>query len=123
MGNPVTAQLVGHYLPRLTPMTPSQPTKKSLGSLGVAPLLEKDIDDIPILIDGTPQAVLLAPDLDEDLIDIKRVAETSMLAAQAPSKLRPKLDVPKADRLAADDNAPFGQQVFYVSVAQIESMV
>ena len=37
--------------------------------------------------------------------------------------LRPKLDAPKADRFVADRNTPFGEHVFDISVAEIESMI
>ena len=62
------------------------------------------------------------PNLDEDLIDVERVAEALVLSPQPPGEFRPELDAPKTNRLVADRNTPFGQQVFDISVAQIESM-
>ena len=67
--------------------------------------------------------MLLTPDLDEHLIDVERIAETPVLSPQPPSKYRPKLDTPEPNRLVADQNTPFGQQVFDIPKAQVESMI
>ena len=41
-------------------MTPDQPAEKPLRGPGVPPVLKKNIDDISILVDGTPQIPLIA---------------------------------------------------------------
>ena len=65
---PVAAQLVGNQPPRLTLLALQQLTEKACGSPAVAPRLDKDIDDVAILIDGTPEIVPLSLDGDEDLV-------------------------------------------------------
>ena len=99
-----------------------QSAEKPLGCAGVTPVLEKNVNDIAILVDGAPQVVLFTSDLYEDFIDKECVSIARVLAAQAPGNLRPKLDAPEADRFTADGNTPFGEEVFDISVAQTESM-
>ena len=123
MGNPITAQFVGDDFPGLGSTTAYQSAEKPLGSPRNPSTLQKNIDDIPILVDRPPQIMLFAPDLEEDLVDIERVAESPMLATQPLGKSRPELDAPKANRLVADGDTPLGQQIFDIPMAQIESMI
>ena len=46
-----------------------------------------------------------------------------MRAPQALGIFRPKLDAPEANRFVACDSTPFRQQVFDISMAQIEAMI
>ena len=100
-----------------------QSAEKPLGCAGVTPVLENNVNDIAILVDGAPHVVLFTSDLDEDFIDKERVSIARVLAALALGNLKPKLDAPEADRFTADGNTPFGEEVFDISVAQTESMV
>ena len=79
MGNPVTAQFVRHDFPGLASMTPYQPSEKTLGDPAIPAILQKNIDDISILVHSTPQITLFPADSDEDFIDVERVAESPML--------------------------------------------
>ena len=97
MGNPITAQLVGYDFPGLGPTTPYQSAEKALGGSRIPPILQKYIDDIPILVASAPQILLFPPDPDKDLVDVERVSEPLVLAAQSPRELWPELDAPEAD--------------------------
>ena len=66
--------------------------------------------------------MLFAPDLDEDLVQLKRVAESLMPAPQALGIFWLKLNAPEANRFVAYGDTPFRQQVFDISMAQIEAM-
>ena len=123
MGNSVTSQFAGDSFPRLGSMTPYQPAEKPLGVRRIAPVLQKNFDDIPVLVDGTPQITLFPADPDEDFIDVERVAEPPMPTPQPRGEFRPKLDAPEANRLVAHANTPFRQQFFDIPMAQIESMM
>ena len=67
--------------------------------------------------------MLLAVDLHKDFIDIECIAESSMSSLQPPGVHSSKLDSPEANRFPSDDNAPLGQEVFYISMAEIKSVV
>ena len=97
MGNPITAQFVGDDFPGLGYTTAYQSTEKPLGSTRIPATLQKNIYGIPILLDRPPQIMLFAPELEEDLVDMERVAEAPMLATQPIGKFSPELDAPKAN--------------------------
>ena len=59
----------------------------------------------------------------EDLIDEKRVTVASMLALQSPGVHGSKLDTPESDSLVTDSDTSLSKKVFYITVAQIESIV
>ena len=67
--------------------------------------------------------MLLAIDLHEDFVDEEGIAEASVPAFQASSINGPELDTPEADRFPANSYASFSEQVFNVTVADIESEV
>ncbi|MFT4520445.1 MAG: hypothetical protein ACI9JM_002848 [Halioglobus sp.] len=48
----------------------------------------------------------------EDFINVEGVAEASVLSFQPPGIQRTELDAPKANRFAANTNAPFGLEIF-----------
>ena len=67
--------------------------------------------------------MLLAIDLYEDFIDVEGVAVTLMLPPQSPGVDCSELVTPESDRFSGYSNASLGQQVFNISVAQIESEI
>jgi len=89
----------------------------------IAPTLNKDIDHFAILINSSPQVVLLSVYLDKYLIKIKRIAKPAVLLLELTSISGSKLDTTQSDRLIADRDALFCQLVFDVTEAQIESVI
>jgi hypothetical protein len=61
--------------------------------------------------------LLPAIDLHEDLIDVARIAVTMLTLFESTSVSSTKLDTPESDGLVADTNAPFGKQVFDITIA------
>jgi hypothetical protein len=61
-----------------------------------------------LLIDSTPEIMLLPIDLHEDFINIEGIAVTMVLSLQPPSVKCTEFDTPKADRLTADCDASLG---------------
>ena len=82
---PVAAQLVGDQPPRLTLLALQQLAEKACGSPAVAPRLDEDIDDVAILIDGTPEIVPPSLDGDEDLVQVPSVAQLALSALEPAS--------------------------------------
>ena len=66
---------------------------------------------------------MLAADLHENFINEKRIAETLMSTLQTLGILRSKLVAPQANRFITDDNTSFSQQIFYIPMTEIESMI
>ncbi|MFT4730401.1 MAG: hypothetical protein ACI9UN_004927 [Granulosicoccus sp.] len=67
--------------------------------------------------------MLLAVDLDEDFIDVEGVTVTSMLSLQATCKNGSEFDTPETDCFAADSDSSFGEEVFNIAMAQVETIV
>ncbi len=81
----IAPQLIGHYVPRFASMTsqqaPEEPFRRSPIPLG----LQIDINHFAILINSSPQIVLLTVYPNEDFINEECVAVTSMLSLQSSS--------------------------------------
>jgi hypothetical protein len=67
--------------------------------------------------------VLFAIDLHEDFSDVESITVAPVLSVQSATINGSELDTPQADCLSADSDAPFGQEIFDVSVAQVETIV
>ncbi len=59
----------------------------------------------------------------KDFIDEERVAIASVLSFQSSSVNGSELDAPETDCFSADGDASFSQEVFDISVAEIEAIV
>ena len=76
--SPVAAQLVGDQSHGLTLLALHQLAKKACGSPAVATCLDEDIEDVAIVIDGTPERVPPSLDGDEDLVQVPGVAQPAL---------------------------------------------
>jgi hypothetical protein len=61
--------------------------------------------------------MLLTLDLDEDFIDVERVAIAAMLSLKPACVNSSELDAPKSDSFATDSDATLSQEIFYISMA------
>jgi hypothetical protein len=75
-------------------MLPQQPLKEALCSLTITSLLKKYVHHFTILIDRSPQVMLLTMDLHKDLINEERIAVALMLSSQSLGVLRSELIAP-----------------------------
>ncbi len=123
MCHAIASQLVRHYFPGFRLMILQHPLEKALGSLAVSSGLQKHIDYLSILVNRAPQIQLLAADLHEHFINEKCIAETWMPTLQTLGILRSKLVTPQANRFITDENTSFSQQIFYIPMTEIESMI
>ena len=80
MRNTITTQLVSHDLPGLAAMASQQPFEEAFRRRTITPGLEKDINDIAILIHSPPEVVLLAVDPHEDFVDVEGIAKASVFS-------------------------------------------
>ena len=117
MGHTVASQFVSHDIPGLTTTTPHKPLEEALCCSAISASLQIDIDHFSILIHCPPQVLLLAIDLHKDLVDVERIAEATVSLFESTSESCAKLDAPESDGFVADNNAPFGKQVFDITAA------
>ena len=59
----------------------------------------------------------------EDLVNVKGVPVSAMPTFQMACIHRTEFNAPESDRFPGDDDALFGQEVFDVAMAQVESIV
>ena len=83
MRHTIASQLISHDLSGLTSMTAQKSLEKALCSSTIALRLKKHIDNISVLIHGSPQVMQLAVDLYEDFINVESVAVTTVLSPQS----------------------------------------
>ena len=84
--SPVAAQRVGDHPPRRTLLALQQLAEQACSRPTVATRLDEDIDDVPILIDGTPAIAPLSLDGDEDLVQVPDVAPPA-LSTREPARV------------------------------------
>jgi hypothetical protein len=80
MSHTVASQLVRHDLAGLIPVTFEQSLEEALGGLPISACLQENINHFAVLIDCTPKIVLLTSDLNEHLVEEKRIAEAPVRA-------------------------------------------
>ena len=119
----VDSQLVGHDHPWHILQPCQQPPEEALGSIGIAPVLHKDVQHNAVLIHGTPEIVLHALDTDEHLVEIPLVPRPRAAAAQAVGKALAEFPAPAPHSLIGDDNASIGQKQLDITQAKAEHMI
>ena len=103
--------------------TAHKPLEEALCCSAISARLSIDIDHFSILIHSTPQILLLAIDLHEDLVDEERIAITTVSPFKTTSISSSKFDTPKSDGFVANNDASLREQVFDITIAEVESMV
>ena len=123
LGDTVASQLVSHDHPRHILQPCQQPPEEALGSFGIAPVLNKDVQHDAILIHGTPEIVLHTLDPDEDLVEVPFIPRPWPATAKTASKGLAKFLAPAPHGLIGDDNAPRGQKQLDIPEAEAEYMI
>jgi hypothetical protein len=104
-------------------LTTQQSAKEPLGCTLIAARLPQNINDITILIDGTPKILLLAIDSDEEFVQIPSITEASLFLFKTSGIVVSEFPAPLADGLVRNDYSTFGQKIFYITEAQTKAMV
>ena len=89
----------------------------------IAALLHQDVHDDAVLVDGPPQPLALAFDLELHLVQLPFVTRLRTTPVQAGSTARAKLGASGADRLVGDSHSPFGQRFLDIAQTQMEAEV
>ncbi len=76
-----------------------------------------------VLINSSPQVLLLTLDLHEHFVDKKCISKSLMSMLQALDLFGSKLVTPQTNRLIAYGNTAFRQQILDASVTKIEPIV
>ena len=74
LGRGVALQLVSDKHTRCATVLLEELAEQAFGGLLVTPALDENIENEPVLVDGTPEPMLLPGDADDDLIEVPLVA-------------------------------------------------
>ena len=121
--SPIALQFVGDHPERFLTLTLHQLAEEPLGGVLIAARLQQNINDIAVLIHGTPKIVLLAVDSDEEFVQIPGIAEAPLSPLQFSNVVWTELLTPASNRFIRDGDAPLSQQIFHITEAQTEAMI
>jgi hypothetical protein len=122
-GSSIALQLVGDDPEWLLALTAQQSAKEPLGCTLIAARLQQNIDDITILIHGTPKILLLAVDSDEEFVQIPGITEASLFLLKTSGIVGSEFPAPTADGFVRNNDSAFGQKIFHITEAQTEAMI
>jgi len=123
-GSGVAAQFVGDDHPRTTTTVgPQQLAKEAHRRESVTPGLDKNINDNTVLINGSPEIMPRATDVEEYLIQMPLVAGPGTPSPQASGVILAELVTPAPDRFVADQYTSRSHRLFDVTKAHAETEV
>ncbi len=85
--------------------------------------LDQDVQDVTILVHGSPQIMILAIDLDEHLIEVPLISGPGTPSAQFIRVCLTELERPFTDRFVSNDYPAHSHYFFNVAVAEGEAEV
>jgi hypothetical protein len=105
LGRGIVFQFAGDQHTRRTLLLPQKFAQQAFGSLLVASALDKDVENITLLIDRTPEPMLLPGDADDDLVQASFVATTWHSPTDAVGRFTAEFRAPLTDRLVCHRDA------------------
>ena len=118
----ITAQFVGDDDPWFAKPC-NQSLENPLGSFGIPAGLYKNIENVSIRVDRTPQPMFLVTDRDHNFVHVPLVVRQRTIPSNAICEVSAKAIDPQPDRFPADNHTPSCQQVFNICRAICEAMV
>jgi len=85
--------------------------------------LDEDVNDVAVLVHGTPQILPPALNCDEEFVQIPGVAHPAPASPQGPGILRSERLTPAPNRLVGDRDSPLSQQILGVAETATEPVV
>ena len=120
-GSAVGAQLVGRHPGRREALFAEQLAHQLDGRRPVATTLDQDLEDLALVVDGTPQIHLLARDPDDHFVEMPAIARSRTARSQAPRDRRSEFEHPAPYRFVGNVEPTLGEEVLNVSIAQREA--
>src|SRR6201981_3112528 len=122
-GSAVGAQLVARHPGRREALFAEQLAHQLDGRRAVSTTLDQDLEDLALVVDGTPQIHLLARDPDDHFVEMPAIARSRTARSQAPRDRRSEFEHPTANAHVGDVEPAFGKQLFDIAIAQGEAKV
>ena len=89
-------------------------TQEALGGYLIAPLLDQDVQNDSVLVNGSPQPVTFATDLQRNFVQMPLVAGACSSLTQPCGEGGSEFGAPLTDGFVADDDATLGEQILHV---------
>jgi len=120
----IAAELVSNNHP-WTSLTgcPQEPTEEANGGETIPLRLDENVKNDTILIDGPPEVLSDAVDLEEDFIQMPLVAGPGTPSPEPIGKLAAEFTAPAADRFVAHHHATCRYHLLYITKADAEPEV
>ena len=114
----VAREFVRDHHPRRDALLPEQLSQQAFGRLCIAAALDQDVEHDAVLIDGSPEPMLLARDADHDLIKVPLVSGCRKTPADLVGKALTEFQRPPTYGLVADEDAADRQHLLDHAQAQ-----
>ena len=95
----------------------------SLGRNGVSPVLHQNVDDLPFLINGTPQVLELTVDVQVHLIQMPGISNWPAAPTQSCGIFAPKLVAPPTHGFEANGETAFSHDDLDIAITQAEANI
>src|ERR1700732_5511514 len=122
-GSAVGAQLVGRHPCRREALFAEQLAHQLDGRRSVSTALDQDLEDLALVVDGTPQIHALARDPDDHFVEMPTIARSRTAPPQTPSDRRSEFEHPTANALVGEIEPTLGKQLLDIAIAQGETKV
>ena len=119
----IALQFVGDDPERFLALPSHQSANEPLGGILIATRLQQNIDDITVLIHGTPEILQLTIDFHEDFVQMPGITQASLLLFETLCIVRTKFPAPSSNGFVRHSNAALGQKIFHIAEAQAEAMI
>src|SRR5258708_6582568 len=116
-GSAVGAQLVGRHPRRRESLLAEQLAHQLDGRRPVSTTLDQDLEDLTLVVDGTPQIHVLARDPDDHFVEMPAITRSRTAPSQAPRDRRSEFEHPTANALVEDVEATLGKQLLDIAIA------
>src|SRR6266404_2650340 len=116
-GGAVGAQLVGRHSRRREALLAEQLAHQLDGRRAVSTTLDQDLEDLALVVDGTPQIHALARDPDDHFIEMPAIARSRTAPSQTASDRRSEFEHPTANALVGDVESTLGKQLLDIAIA------
>ena len=83
----------------------------------VSTTLDQDLEDLALVVDGTPQIHLLAGDPDDHFVEMPAIARPRTARSQPPRDRRSEFQHPAANALVGDVEPALGKQLLDIAIA------
>src|SRR5271166_2323510 len=119
----VGAQLVGDQQFRRETLLLEQLAHQPQRRPGVASALDQHVEDLALVVDGTPQIHPLADDPNHHLVEMPAIARPRATLAQPSRDRGTELQNPAPHRFVGDVEPSVGQQLLDIAIAQGEAEI